>query len=219
MSETDHEDEVLSDSAIEFLGELHRRHAGDRRTLLRQRVTRRQASDGTFAFLPETVPVRDGDWTVAQYPVDLADRRCEITGPTDRKMMINALNSGAKVFMADFEDSTAPTWANVIDGQRNCRDAVQRTLTHTNPDGKQYSLDDHLATLVIRPRGWHLEETHLTFAGDPASASLVDFGLYMFHNARALIESGSGPYFYLPKLEHHLEARLWNDVFVSAQEL
>lgn len=219
MVETVLDDDVLSESALEFLTELHRRHASERRSLLHRRVTRREASGGTFAFLPETAAVRDGEWSVAPYPADLADRRCEITGPTDRKMMINALNSGASVFMADFEDSTAPTWENVLDGQRNCRDAVSRSLEHTSPDGKHYALNDEIATLVIRPRGWHLEEAHLTFAGEPASASLVDFGLYMFHNARALIESGSGPYFYLPKLEHHLEARLWNDVFFSAQDL
>ena len=164
-------------------------------------------------FLPETREIRESSWTVAAAPADLNDRRVEITGPVERKMMINALNSGARVFMADFEDALSPPWANVIGGQANCIDAVRRTLEYTSPDGKRYQLADQLATLVVRPRGWHLEEKHVLVDGQPMSASLFDFGLYFFHNARELLDRGSGPYFYLPKLENHLEARLWNEVF------
>ena len=170
------------------------------------------------AFLPETATVRSSEWSVAPAPHDLDDRRVEITGPVDRKMVINALNSGARVFMADFEDSLAPTWANVIEGQANLQDAVRRQIDLISPEGKQYTLNDEVATLVVRPRGWHLVEKNVLIKGEPVSASLFDFGLYFFHNARELLERGSGPYFYLPKLESHLEARLWNDVFVFAQE-
>ena len=169
-------------------------------------------------FLAETREVREGNWTVAPAPADLDDRRVEITGPVERKMMINALNSGAKVFMADFEDALSPPWANVIAGQANCIDAVRKTLEYVSPEGKRYQLAEELATLVVRPRGWHLEEKHVLVDGEPMSASLFDFGLYFFHNARELLARRSGPYFYLPKLENHLEARLWNEVFVLSQE-
>ena len=169
-------------------------------------------------FLPETAPVRDDpDWRVAEAPADLQDRRVEITGPVERKMMINALNSGANVFMADFEDANSPTWENCVQGQANLIDAVERTISLETAE-KSYSLNEETATLLVRPRGWHLPEKHVLVDGDPVSASLFDFGLYMFHCAEALGARGSGPYFYLPKLEGHLEARLWNDVFVAAQE-
>jgi malate synthase len=169
-------------------------------------------------FLAETAPVRAAEWTVAPIPSDLLDRRVEITGPVDRKMIINALNSGASVFMADFEDSNSPTWQNNLDGQINLRDTVQGTITYASPEGKKYELAERLATLMVRPRGWHLDEKHLRVGGRPISASLFDFGLFFFHNAKALIAKGTGPYFYLPKLESHLEARLWNDVFNFAQD-
>jgi malate synthase len=169
-------------------------------------------------FLPETKAIRDAEWTVAALPTDILDRRVEITGPVDRKMIINALNSGAKVFMADFEDSTTPTWENVIDGQLNLRDAVRRTITFQDEKtGKSYKLIDQPAVLFVRPRGWHLEERHVIVDGEPMSGSLFDFGLYTFHNAKELLARGSGPYFYLPEMESHLEARLWNDVFVKAE--
>ncbi|HZD16749.1 MAG TPA: malate synthase A, partial [Actinomycetota bacterium] len=168
--------------------------------------------------LEETEDVRAGDWTVSPTPADMADRRVEITGPTDRKMVINALNSGAKVFMADFEDANSPTWSNMVDGQANLTDAIEGTIEFTSPDGKEYRLAEETATLFVRPRGWHLDEKHVTIEGRPCSGSLFDFGLYFFHNARRLLDRGTGPYFYLPKLESHLEARLWNDVFVRAQE-
>ncbi|HEX9202310.1 MAG TPA: malate synthase A, partial [Acidobacteriaceae bacterium] len=169
-------------------------------------------------FLPETANIRASEWTVAPLPADLLDRRVEITGPVDRKMIINALNSGAKVFMADFEDSTTPTWDNLIDGQLNLRDAVRRTITYEDPTTKKsYKLIDNPAILFVRARGWHLEERHMTVDGEPMSGSLFDFGLYAFHNAKELLARGSGPYFYLPKIESHLEARLWNDVFVQAE--
>ncbi|MCS7052005.1 MAG: malate synthase A, partial [Thermomicrobium sp.] len=169
-------------------------------------------------FLPETKQIRESDWRVAPTPADLQDRRVEITGPVDRKMMINALNSGARVFMADFEDALSPTWSNVVQGQINLRDAVRRTIAYESPDGRVYRLVERPATLVVRPRGWHLVERHVLVDGEPISASLFDFGLYFFHNAHELLARGSGPYFYLPKLESHLEARLWNDVFLFAQE-
>jgi malate synthase len=211
---------VLTPEALDFLALLQREFDDRRRALLDARRARdaRIAAGGRYDFLAETAHVREGDWRVAPAPADLDDRRVEITGPVDRKMLINALNSGARVFMADFEDATSPTWANVVEGQANVIDAVRRTLRFTSPEGKEYRLADRLATLVVRPRGWHLEEKHVRVDGRPVSASLFDFALYFFHNARALIDRGSGPYFYLPKLESHLEARLWNDVFVAAQE-
>ncbi|WP_173355292.1 malate synthase A [Symbiobacterium thermophilum] len=213
-------DEVLTPEALEFLVQLHRRFAARRRELLRLRAERQERLDqGEWPdFLPETRHIREAEWQVAPYPPDLADRRVEITGPVDRKMMINALNSGARVFMADFEDANTPTWANIVEGQINLIDAVKGTITYTSPDGRVYRLKEKVATLFVRPRGWHLPERHIVIDGEPASGSLVDFGLYFFHNARRLIEKGSGPYFYLPKLESHLEARLWNDVFCFAQD-
>ena len=165
-------------------------------------------------FLPETAEIRNGDWQIDPVPADLQDRRVEITGPVDRKMIINALNSGAKMFMADFEDSNSPSWANNIQGQINLYDAIRRTITFTNKQGKEYKLNPKVATLLVRPRGWHLLEKHIIVDGEPVSGGLVDFGLYFFHNAKYLLEHGSGPYFYLPKIESYLEARLWNDVFV-----
>jgi len=213
--------EILTPEALQFLTRLQRAFNGRRLDLLQKRIERQAAIDaGQFPdFLPETQEVRDGDWVVAPIPNDLQDRRVEITGPVDRKMVINALNSGANVFMADFEDSHAPTWEATIDGQINMRDAVAGTITFTNPNGKFYELGEKTAVLLVRPRGWHLEEKHVLVDGQPMSASLFDFGLYFFHNANALIAKGSGPYFYLPKLESHLEARLWNDVFYMAQDL
>ena len=214
-------DSILTDDALAFVAELHRRFDARRRDLLAQRERRQKAFDAGElpGFLPETVSVREGDWRVARAPRDLDDRRVEITGPTDRKMMINALNSGANVFMADLEDSLSPTWVNVAGGHLNLRDAVRREIGFVDDArGKSYELADRTATLVVRPRGWHLPEKHVMVDGEPISASLFDFGLYMFHNAAELLSRGSGPYFYLPKLESHLEARLWNDAFVFAQE-
>ena len=168
---------------------------------------------------PRRRQIRESEWTVAPLPADILDRRVEITGPVDRKMIINALNSGAKVFMADFEDSNTPTWNNLLDGQINLRDAIRRTITFADPaTGKQYKLNDKAAVLFVRPRGWHLEERHVLVDGEPMSGSLFDFGLYFFHNAKELLARGSGPYFYLPKMESHLEARLWNDIFLRAQK-
>jgi malate synthase len=211
---------LLTPAALAFLAELQGGFDGRRRQLLASRDVRQARIDAGELpdFLPETAQVRDADWTVDPVPADLVDRRVEITGPVDRKMVINALNSGATHFMADFEDSNAPTWSNCVEGQINLRDAVQGTLTFTHPTtGKAYAVGANPATLLVRPRGWHLEERHVTVAGRPMSASLFDFGLYFFHNAAALHAKGSGPYFYLPKLEHHEEAELWNDVFESAQ--
>jgi len=212
--------EILTPEALAFVERLHREFNPRREELLRLRQERQAKilAGGTLDFLPETRDVREGEWSVAPAPADLNDRRVEITGPVDRKMIINALNSGAKVFMADFEDANSPTWANVVEGQRNLRDAVRRTISFENPDGRRYELWDEIATLVVRPRGWHLVERHVEVDGQPISASLFDFGLYFFHNAAELIARGSGPYFYLPKLQGHLEARLWNDVFRSAQD-
>ncbi|MGH9671869.1 MAG: malate synthase, partial [Bryobacteraceae bacterium] len=212
--------EVLTPPALEFLAALARKFEGRRRSLIERRVERqREIVEGRMPeFLPETRAIRDDEWKVAGIPADLSDRRVEITGPVERKMIINALNCGANVFMADFEDSNSPTWRNNIDGQANLRDAVGRTISYTSPDGKQYRLGDKTATLVVRPRGWHLVERHLLVDGEPVSASLFDFGLYFFHNAAALVERGTAPYFYLPKMESHLEARLWNEVFVFAQD-
>jgi malate synthase len=213
---------VLTTEAVAFLATLHRAFDGRRRDLLAARVARaaRLAAGEQLGFLSDTASVRaDPSWTVAPAPADLTDRRVEITGPVDRKLVINALNSGAQVFMADFEDANAPTWSNVIEGQRNLADAVRRTIELTTPEGREYRLRDETATLVVRPRGWHLVESNLVVDGATISASLFDFGLYFFHNAEALRERGTGPYFYLPKLESHLEARLWNDAFVEAQRL
>lgn len=212
--------EILTPEALAFVAGLQRAFDETRRTLLARRDERQAIIDAGVMpdFLPETAEIREADWTVAPIPADLQDRRVEITGPVDRKMIINALNSGANVFMADFEDSHSPTWEATIEGQINLRDAVRGTITFTNPDGKFYELNDDPATLLVRPRGWHLVEKHVLVDGSPMSASLFDFGLYFFHNVRALLDNGTGPYFYLPKLESHLEARLWNDVFVMAQE-
>ncbi len=211
---------VLTREAVEFVARLHRRFNPVRETLLARRRDRQASLDAGErpGFPAETAEIRAGDWQVASAPPPLLDRRVEITGPVDRKMMINALNSGASVFMADFEDALSPTWTNVVQGQENLIDAVRGTLAFTSPDGRTYRLGARPATLVVRPRGWHLMERHLLVDGEPVSASLFDFGLFFFHNARAQLERGAGPYFYLPKLESHLEARLWNDVFVSAQE-
>ncbi len=213
-------DEVLTDDALAFVGELHERFEPGRQELLRRRAERRaRFADGeTLEFGDDTREVRESDWRVGPPPADLEDRRVEITGPTQRKMVINALNSGARGFMADFEDSNSPTWANMIGGQVNLSDAIARTIEFSSPEGKEYRLDDQVATLLVRPRGWHLPERHLLVDGDPIAGGLCDFGFYFFHNARALLEAGSGPYFYLPKMESHLEARLWNDVFEFAQQ-
>ncbi|MGW0560546.1 malate synthase A [Streptomyces sp. NPDC003016] len=217
------QDEVLTDAALAFVAELHRLFTPRRDELLARRAERRAeiARTSTLDFLPDTAQVREGDWKVAPAPAALNDRRVEITGPTDRKMTINALNSGAKVWLADFEDASAPTWENVVLGQRNLIDAYARRIDFTDPrSGKSYALkaDEELATVVMRPRGWHLDERHLRFDGRPVPGALVDFGLYFFHNAKTLIELGKGPYFYLPKTESHLEARLWNEIFVFAQD-
>jgi malate synthase len=213
--------EILTEEAEGFLKKLHRQFEGRRREILKQRQERQRFFDRGMLpdFLKETEAIRSGDWTVAPVPEDLQDRRVEITGPAgDTKMVINALNSGAKVYMADFEDALSPTFENVLRGQKNLREAVRGTLTYSAPDGKFYKLNAKTATLVVRPRGWHLVEKHFLVDHEPISASLFDFGLYFFHNAKALIEKGSGPYFYLPKLESREEARLWNDVFLFAQE-
>jgi malate synthase len=211
--------EILSKDAQDFLAALSAEFEPRRQDLLARRVTRQAEIDaGKFPdFLPETKSIREQHWTVASIPADLQDRRVEITGPVDRKMVINALNSGASVFMADFEDANSPVWSNNLDGQLNVRDAVHRAIEFQSPEGKQYRLNTKIATLMVRPRGWHLDEKHVTVGGRPISGSLFDFGLFFFHNTKRLIQNGSGPYFYLPKLESHLEARLWNDVFLSAQ--
>ena len=212
--------EILSEDAVRFLAELRAEFEPRRQDLLERRRVRAASIRGGELpdFLAETWYMREAEWQVAPIPADLLDRRVEITGPTDRKMIINALNSGAKVYMADFEDSNAPTWENVIDGQVNLRDAVNGTITFESAAGKRYALGEKTATLMVRPRGWHLEEKHFRVDGKPISGSLFDFGLFFYHNARTLIDRGSGPYFYLPKLESHLEARLWNDVFAFAEE-
>ncbi len=212
-------DEILTPEAPEFVENLERHFGSRRKELLDQRSKRQEEIDNGKLpdFLPETKSVREGDWKIAPLPKDLQDRRVEITGPVDRKMVINAMNSGAKCFMADFEDANSPTWKNNIEGQMNLRDAVNRTITFENPNGKKYKLNKETAVLIIRPRGFHLEEKNITLDGKPISGGLIDFGLYFFHNAKTLLENGSGPYFYLPKIESHLEARLWNDVFVYAQ--
>jgi malate synthase len=213
-------EEILTPEALAFVAGLHRAFNGRRLDLLADRAARQSrldAGEERLRFLDETAEIRTADWQVAAAPPALNDRRVEITGPCDRKMVINALNSGAKVFMADLEDASSPTWFNVVDGQRNLRDAVRRMISFANPDGREYRLNDDTATLLVRPRGWHLQERHIFVDGDEASGSLVDFGLYFFHNAADSIARGSGPYFYLPKLQSHREARLWNDVFTHAQ--
>jgi malate synthase len=212
---------VLTPEAVAFIVDLQRRFNPRREELLAARVERQKKLDAGQKpdFLPRTKEIREKDWTVAPLPKDILDRRVEITGPVDRKMVINALNSGANVFMADFEDASTPTWANMIEGQANLRDAVKRAITFADPaSGKSYALNPKTAVLFVRPRGWHLPEMHVMVDGKPMSGSLFDFGLYFFHNAKEALSRGTGPYFYLPKLESHLEARLWNDVFVHAQK-
>jgi malate synthase len=214
-------EKILSPDALTFLAALERTFGAERRQLLARRAELQAKLDGGWKpdFLAETRAVRDADWTVAAIPRDLLDRRVEITGPVDRKMVINALNCGANVYMADFEDASTPTWDNLIEGQINLIDAVRRTITYDDPQSrKHYALNPKTATLLVRPRGWHLPEAHLLVDGAPMSGSLFDFGLFFFHNARELVKRGSGPYFYLPKIESHLEARLWNKVFAEAQE-
>ena len=211
---------ILTAEALAFVADLQREFGPARLKLLAVRGERQEriAAGELPDFLTETSAVReDPDWRVAPVPQDLLDRRVEITGPVDRKMVINALNSGARMFMADFEDSNAPTWRNCVEGQANLVDAVERTIS-LDTGAKQYRLQDEIATLLVRPRGWHLHERHLLVDGEPVSASLFDFGLYLFHCGQRQLDAGSGPYFYLPKLESHLEARLWNDVFLFAQE-
>ena len=216
-AEREHE-RILTPEATAFVAMLHRQFNRRREELLAAREERKKRLDGGELpdFLAETREIRESDWTVAPIPKDLLDRRVEITGPVDRKMIINALNSGANVFMADFEDANSPTWANNIEGQINLYDAVRRTITFDSGE-KKYRLNEKTATLLVRPRGWHLVEKHFLVDGQPCSASIFDFALYVFHNAKELIARGSGPYFYLPKMESHLEARLWNDIFVAAQ--
>ena len=211
---------VLAPEALQFIVGLQRSFNARRLELLAARRERQKRLDAGERpdFLKETAKIRESEWTVASIPTDLQDRRVEITGPVDRKMIINALNSGASVFMADFEDSNTPTWSNQIEGQSNLMDAVRRTIAFSDPStGKSYKLNERTAVLLVRPRGWHLDERHLLVDGQAMSGALFDFGLYFFHNAKELLAAGTGPYFYLPKLESHLEARLWNDVFVSAQ--
>ena len=212
-------EQILTPQAITFVAKLARKFENRRRELMTQRVKRQAEFDiGKLPdFLPETRSIRESEWSVGPIPSDLQDRRVEITGPTDRKMVINALNCGANVFMADFEDSNAPTWSNMIEGQINLCDAIRRSITFQSPEGKQYRLTPHTATLMVRPRGWHLLEQHMHIDGEPVSGAIFDFALYVFHNAKEVITRNTGPYFYLPKMESHLEARLWNDIFVMAQ--
>jgi malate synthase len=212
---------ILSEDALNFLGALHQKFNSRRISLIKERNNRQLEIDkGVMPyFLPETKTIREGSWKVAPIPHDLQDRRVEITGPVSRKMIINALNSGAKTFMADFEDSNAPTWSNIVDGQQNLKDAVDGTISfHKQGSDKIYTLNEDTSVLMVRPRAWHLDERHLKVGGEVMSGALVDFGLYFFHNVQALLAKGTAPYFYLPKMESHLEARLWNDVFVFAQE-
>jgi malate synthase len=213
-------DEILTDQALAFVAGLQREFGGRRAELLEARAERQARLDEGERpdFLGATRSVREADWRVTPAPADLQDRRVEITGPTDRKMVINALNCGARCFMADLEDANAPTWSNMVEGQINVADAIRGTIEMTGPDGREYRLADQTGTLLVRPRGWHLPEGHVLVDGLPTSASLFDFGLAFFHNAREQLERGTGPYFYLPKLESHLEARLWNDVFIWSQE-
>src|SRR6185369_11227087 len=212
-------DRILTPAAVGFVAHLHRKYEERRRACMKRRAERQARLDAgeTFGFLPETRSIRESEWTVGPIPKDLQDRRVEITGPTDRKMVINALNSGASTFMADFEDSLTPTWDNVLCGQINLRQAVDRTIGFKSPEGKTYQLNEGTATLIVRPRGWHLVEEHMLVDGDPVSASLFDFGLFFLHIAEKLVANGSGPYFYLPKIECHLEARLWDHVFNEAE--
>ncbi|MVN86449.1 malate synthase A [Deinococcus sp. HMF7620] len=216
---TDAQRDLLTPEALAFVAELHRRFEGRRRALMAEREARQARLDAGELpdFLPETASIRAGDWRIAPLPADLHDRRVEITGPVDRKMIINALNSGARMFMADFEDASSPTWDNVVSGQVNLRDAVRRTIS-LDTGGKSYRLKDRTAVLLVRPRGWHLPERHVQVDEETVYGAFFDFGLYFWHNARELLARGSGPYFYLPKLESHHEARLWNDVFLYAQE-
>src|ERR1017187_7971596 len=211
---------ILTPEAVAFVAGLSRTFDARRQDLLEHRRQRQvELDNGSFPdFLPETEWIRQSDWKVAPIPADLQDRRVEITGPVDRKMIINALNSGANVFMADFEDSNSPTWSNNLDGQLNLRDSARGDITYTSPEVKRYELCERPATLLVRPRGWHLDEKHVVVDGKAVSAGMFDFGLYMFHNARELMNRGTGPYFYLPKLESHREARLWNDIFLYAQD-
>ena len=212
--------EILTPEALDFVAKLQRAFGTRRIECLTRRQQRQMSLDRGEAldFLPETKQIREGDWKCGPIPADIQDRRVEITGPTDRKMVINALNSGAKIFMADFEDANSPTWGNMVEGQINLRDAIRRTITFTNPEGKEYKLNEKGAVLFVRPRGWHLLEKHVLVDGEPVAGALFDFGLFFFHNAKELIRRRSGPYFYLPKMESHLEARIWNDAFKLAQE-
>lgn len=217
----DGQNEILTDEALSFIEELEKRFGVRRKELLaaREAVQADLDAGGSLDFLEDTADIRAGDWKVRPAPADLLDRRVEITGPVDRKMVINALNAGAKCFMADFEDSSTPTWYNMISGQVNLRDANARTISFENPsNGKQYKLNDTIATLLVRPRGWHMEEAHVTLNGAPISASLFDFGLYLYHNAKTTVANGAGPYYYLPKMEHHLEAKLWDDVISYGED-
>ncbi|HEU0258525.1 MAG TPA: malate synthase A [Burkholderiales bacterium] len=211
--------QILSPETLDFVAKLHRKFESRRQELLARRAERQKQFDAGAKpdFLAETKSIRESDWQVAEQPKDMLDRRVEITGPTDRKMVINALNCGASTFMADFEDANCPTWHNMVDGQINLRDAVRRTITFEQ-GGKQYRLNDSTAVLIPRPRGWHLDEKHVTVDGRPVAGGVFDFALFFFHNAKELLKRGSGPYFYLPKMESHLEARLWNDIFVFAQK-
>src|SRR5918994_717969 len=217
--------QILTPEAVAFVAKLSREFGGRVEEILQKRAERQERIDAGEMpdFLPETREVREGDWRIAPVPEDLQDRRVELTGPPDRKMTINALNSGSATWMADFEDANCPTWHNMLESQQNLRDAIDRTITYQDPEsGKRYELNEDLtslATIIARPRGWHLFEKHMLVDGKQVPAGIFDFGLYFFHNARPLLEAGSGPYFYLPKMESHLEARLWNDVFVRAQEL
>ncbi|MGZ8553739.1 MAG: malate synthase A [Chitinophagaceae bacterium] len=210
---------ILTKEALYFIRALHMRFNPQRQKLLQERVQVQQKIDAGWkpGFLPETEVIRNSDWRIPANPQDIQDRRVEITGPVDRKMIINAMNSGANVFMADFEDSNSPNWENILNGQVNLRDAINRTISFTNENGKEYSLNEKTATLFVRPRGWHLDEKHVEVDGEPICASLFDFGLYFFHNAKTLLKKGAGPYFYLPKLESYKEARLWDDAFVFSQ--
>jgi malate synthase len=219
-SEVDRGDEVLTEETLEFVAGLHREFEPVRQQLLEKRALRQTGLNAgePVDFDASTAHIRESDWKIAPVPDDLADRRVEITGPAERKMMINAFNSGASIFMADFEDANTPTWNNMVAGQVNLVDAIERTIDFESPEGKHYALNDEIATLVVRPRGWHLNERHLLVDGQQISGSLFDFGVFMFNCARGLLEVGTGPYFYLPKLESYLEARLWNDVFVYTQD-